>query len=238
MLCRYRLRSRGHLPRDTVAPEAGGRSNSYGCSDIRSVARLPTIRYTEPRFVRCPASTEIAPMSDEEDAQVHLEDYDPMWPARFAVERQRLAEVLEPWMAGPIEHVGSTAIPGLTAKPIIDIMVAVRTLEESRPAIDVLRGLSYLYFPHRADVMHWFCKPSPEIRTHHLHLVPFRSRLWTERLVFRDYLRSHPLAASEYATLKARLAEEHRSDREAYTDAKGPFIRRILAIASAAADES
>ena len=87
-------------------------------------------------------------MSDKEDARVHLEDYDPIWPARFALERQRLAEVLEPWMAGPIEHVGSTAIPGLRAKPIIDIMVAVRTLEESRPAIDVLRGLSYLYFPH------------------------------------------------------------------------------------------
>ena len=103
-------------------------------------------------------------MSDEEDAQVHLEDYDPIWPARFALERQRLADVLEPWMAGPIEHVGSTAIPGLRAKPIIDIMVAVRTLEESRPAIDVLRGLRYGYFPCRADVMHWFCKPSPEFR--------------------------------------------------------------------------
>ena len=176
-------------------------------------------------------------MSDENDAQVHLEDYDPIWPARFASERQRLAEVLEPWMAGPIEHVGSTAIPGLRAKPIIDIMVAVRTLEESRPAIDVLRGLSYRYFPHRADVMHWFCKPSPEFRTHHLHLVPFWSRLWAERLLFRDYLRSHPQAASEYATLKARLAEEHRFDREGYTDAKGPFIQRILALARAAADE-
>ena len=81
-------------------------------------------------------------MSDKEYARVHLEDYDPIWPARFALERQRLAEVLEPWMAGPIEHVGSTAIPGLRAKPIIDIMVAVRTLEESRPAIDVLNALA------------------------------------------------------------------------------------------------
>jgi GrpB-like predicted nucleotidyltransferase (UPF0157 family) len=78
-----------------------------------------------------------------------------MWPTRFAAERQRLVEVLEPWLAGPIEHVGSTAIPGLRAKPIIDIMVAVRTLEDSRPAIDVLRSLSYGYFPHRIEVMHW-----------------------------------------------------------------------------------
>jgi len=71
--------------------------------------------------------------------------------------------------------------------------------------------------------------------SHHLHLVPFRSQLWTERLLFRDHLRSHPQAAGEYAALKARLAETHRFDREGYTDAKGPFIRRILAIASAAA---
>ena len=167
-----------------------------------------------------------------EDALVHLEDYDPMWPTKFAAERQRLGDVLEPWIAGPIEHVGSTAVPGLRAKPIIDIMVAVRTLEDSRPAIDALRGLSYEYYPHRADVMHWFCKPSPRFRTHHLHLVPFRSRLWTERLVFRDYLRSHPQTASEYAALKARLAEEHGVDRETYTEAKGPFIQRILAVAN------
>jgi GrpB-like predicted nucleotidyltransferase (UPF0157 family) len=176
-------------------------------------------------------------MSDQGNAQVHIEDYDPMWPVLFSVERQRIVEVLEPWMAGPIEHVGSTAVPGLRAKPIIDIMVAVRTLEESRPAIDVLRSLSYGYYPYRADLMHWFCKPSPEFRTHHLHLVPFRGRLWTERLLFRDYLRSHPQAASEYAMLKARLAEEHRFDREKYTDAKGPFIQRILAIASAIVEE-
>ena len=94
-------------------------------------------------------------MAEGENIQVQLEDYDPMWPTRFAVERQRLVEVLEPWLAGPIEHVGSTAIPGLRAKPIIDIMVAVWTLEDSRPAIDVLRSLSYGYFPHRIEVMHW-----------------------------------------------------------------------------------
>jgi GrpB-like predicted nucleotidyltransferase (UPF0157 family)/8-oxo-dGTP pyrophosphatase MutT (NUDIX family) len=165
-------------------------------------------------------------------ALVHLKNYDPTWPIRFAEERQRLVEVLDPWMAGPIEHVGSTAVPGLLAKPIIDIMVAVRTLEDSRPAIDALRGLGYGYFPHRADVMHWFCKPSPWFRTHHLHLVPFRSPLWTERIVFRDHLRTHPRTASEYAALKARLAEVHGSDREAYTEAKGPFIQRILAVAN------
>ena len=76
--------------------------------------------------------------------------------------------------------------------------------------------------------MHWFCKPSPERRTHHLHLVPFRSELWSDRLLFRDYLRSDHAAAEEYAALKAALAARYRSDREAYTDAKGEFVNKIL----------
>jgi GrpB-like predicted nucleotidyltransferase (UPF0157 family) len=110
-------------------------------------------------------------------------------------------------------------------------MVAVRNLEDSRPAIDVLKELSYVYYPHRADIMHWFCKPSPGFRTHHLHLVPFASTLWTERLTFRDYLRNHPETAAEYVALKERLAEKHRFDRDAYTEAKSPFIHHVLAIA-------
>ncbi len=81
--------------------------------------------------------------------------------------------------------------------------------------------------------MHWFCKPSPSFRTHHLHLIPFRSRLWIERLAFRDYLREHADVAAEYAILNQRLAAQHRLDREAYTDSKTPFVERILKIALA-----
>jgi GrpB-like predicted nucleotidyltransferase (UPF0157 family) len=77
-------------------------------------------------------------------------------------------------------------------------------------------------------VMHWFCKPSPAHRTHHLHLVPLGSPLWIEQLAFRDYLRTHPDTAREYASLKHTLAAAHRFDREAYTAAKGPFVRRVL----------
>ena len=76
--------------------------------------------------------------------------------------------------------------------------------------------------------MHWFCKPSPVRRTHHLHLVPVQSPLWSDRLVFRDHLRSSTTAAAEYATLKIGLAEQHRFDREAYTNAKGEFVRSAL----------
>ena len=107
-------------------------------------------------------------------------------------------------------------------------MAAVETLEASRPAIQILVRSGYAYFPYRADVMHWFCKPSPAHRTHHLHLVPFGSTLWQERIAFRDALRKDAELAAEYAKLKRALALEHKFDREAYTDAKGPFIHGVL----------
>jgi len=157
-----------------------------------------------------------------------IEPYDPAWPGRFKAERELIAAAIEPWLSGPIEHIGSTAVPGLAAKPVIDIMAAVRGLEESRPALEVLQGLSYCYAPYRDDVMHWLCKPSPESRTHHLHLVPFESRLWVDRLAFRDVLRNNATIANEYAALKRRLAQLHAHDREAYTQAKGAFIARVL----------
>jgi GrpB-like predicted nucleotidyltransferase (UPF0157 family) len=86
--------------------------------------------------------------------------------------------------------------------------------------------------------MHWFCKPSFSSRTHHLHLVPFGSELWEDRLLFRDYLRMHTSVAEEYAHLKRDLAERYRDDREAYTDGKGEFVKRILAAARSRVEES
>lgn len=164
-------------------------------------------------------------------AAVHVAPHDPSWPAQFFEERAALERVLAPWLAGPIEHVGSTAVPGLAAKPVIDIMAAVTTLDASRPALPALAPLRYVYFPYRADVMHWLCKPSDAVRTHHLHLVPYGSALWCERLAFRDYLRGHPRVAAEYAALKRALAARYGFDREAYTDAKEPFVRRVLELA-------
>jgi GrpB-like predicted nucleotidyltransferase (UPF0157 family) len=165
-------------------------------------------------------------------APVFVVAYDERWPARFAAERVALEALLAPWLAGAIEHIGSTAIRGLVAKPVIDIMAPVASLAASQAALPRLAELQYNYFPYRADVMHWLCKPSDAHRTHHLHLVPFASALWHERLAFRDYLRAHPAIATEYAELKQRLAEQHRFDREAYTDAKEAFVRRVLQLAS------
>jgi GrpB-like predicted nucleotidyltransferase (UPF0157 family) len=170
-------------------------------------------------------------MTEVLEAPVELVPYDETWPTLFEQEAAVLRRQIDKWLAGPIEHVGSTAVPGLTAKPVIDIMAAVESLGASRPAISVLGAINYCYFPYRADSMHWLCKPSPSYRTHHLHLVPFGSRLWTERLAFRDYLRAHADASAEYAELKRRLATQHRFDREAYTDAKGPFVEHIVGLA-------
>ena len=164
-----------------------------------------------------------------DDAPVHTVPYDSDWPRRFEAERQLLISAIGRWLvAGSIEHIGSTAIPGLDAKPVIDIMAGVESLEGSHAALPVLARLQYCYAPYRTEVMHWFCKPSPAQRTHHLHLVPLGSPVWIERLAFRDYLRTHSDVAIEYAALKHRLAKTHRFDREAYTDAKAPFVQRVL----------
>jgi GrpB-like predicted nucleotidyltransferase (UPF0157 family) len=168
-------------------------------------------------------------MSRAPEAPVLLVDYDPAWPAAFESERGHLAKVLGEWLTGPIEHIGSTAVPGLRAKPVLDIMAGVESLTVSLPAIQAVARLDYVHFPYRAEVMHWFCKPSPAHRTHHLHLVPFGSPLWNERLQFRNALRSDPALAAEYAGLKTLLADRHRDDREAYTEAKSAFIARVLA---------
>jgi GrpB-like predicted nucleotidyltransferase (UPF0157 family) len=162
------------------------------------------------------------------DASVHIESYSNDWPGQFLSERDQLLEILTPWLVGPVEHIGCTSVPGLAAKPIIDMMAAVESLEKSRDAISALELIGYCYAPYRGDVMHWLCKPRPEFRTHHLHLVPYASSLWLERLAFRDRLRADSRLAEEYATLKRDLARLHGNDREAYTDSKAPFIKRVV----------
>lgn len=133
-----------------------------------------------------------------------------------------------------IEHVGSTAIPGMSAKPIIDIMIGVESLVASVSLIPVLKNAGYCYFPYKKDIMHWFCKPSPEYREYHLYLIPRDSHEWRARTAFRDYLRAHPKAAQDYLKLKQSLARQFRNDREAYTAAKAAFVAGIVTLAGKA----
>lgn len=160
---------------------------------------------------------------------VIIAPYDAAWPSMFEAERAVIEGRIARYIVGGIEHIGSTAVPDLPAKPVIDIMVGVQSLDDSLPALPLLEPLDYCYFPYKSDVMHWFCKPSDEVRTHHLHLVPFGSRLWHERLRFRDHLRAQPEARAAYAALKQQLAARYRDDRDAYTEQKTSFIQAILA---------
>jgi GrpB-like predicted nucleotidyltransferase (UPF0157 family) len=162
------------------------------------------------------------------DAPIQIEPYNPAWREAFMVERDLLTEVLKPWLVGLIEHVGSTAVPGLAAKPVIDIFAPVMDLESSRPALAALEAVGYCYSPYKAEVEHWLCKPNPVYRTHHLHLVPHNSNLWNDSLAFRDLLKTEASVARDYVALKYRLAAAHGMDRERYTEEKGRFIVSAL----------
>ena len=163
------------------------------------------------------------------EVPVRIVRYDPAWPDRFDEERVLLETAIGDWALGGIHHVGSTAVPGLDAKPIIDILVGVRTLEESRRSFDRLAALDYRYAPYRSLEMHWFCKPHPTTRTHHLHLVPSDSPRFRHELALRDLLRTDAELAERYRALKHDLAARFEHDRDAYTAGKAEFIAAALA---------
>lgn len=157
--------------------------------------------------------------------------YDANWPSRFDTERAELEHLLAPWLVDGVHHIGSTAIPGLSAKPIIDMMAGIRDLSEAEGAIPVLEAHGYRHAPHRPEAL-WFHKPQSEAhaeRTHHLHLTEQGSALWRERLTFRDALRADTALRDEYQELKLRLAGAHGDDIKAYTADKRAFVTRVLA---------
>jgi GrpB-like predicted nucleotidyltransferase (UPF0157 family) len=160
------------------------------------------------------------------DQPIWLVPYDPSWPERAEVERVAIEETLGPWLSGAVEHVGSTAVPGLWAKPTIDLMAPVRDLAEARECFEPLAELEYVSAPYR-PFLHWFCKPSPAVRTHHLVLIERSHPEWRARLALRDRLRSDPDAAARYLALKRSLAARHPDDREAYTDGKAALIQEL-----------
>jgi GrpB-like predicted nucleotidyltransferase (UPF0157 family) len=163
------------------------------------------------------------------DAPISVVRYDPEWQHAFEGERVLLERALAPWLKGGIHHVGSTAVPGIAAKPIIDMVAGVRDLEEARAAFEPLREASYVHAPHRPGIAHHFAKPSESEARYGLHLTEPGSDLWRERLAFRDALRRDAELAGEYEALKLRLAQEHGHDAAAYTAGKRAFVARVLA---------
>jgi GrpB-like predicted nucleotidyltransferase (UPF0157 family) len=167
------------------------------------------------------AAAEDLARAGEADAPVQIADYDPAWPASFEAEHRRLVPLLD---GADIHHIGSTAVPGLAAKPVIDMIALVADIDA--PIEALVERASY-QFPHayNSTLSHrrFLCYPSASHRTHHLHLVDQQHEL-DRRLRFRDRLRTDPTLAGEYATLKQALARRHANDREAYGDAKRDFI--------------
>lgn len=170
-----------------------------------------------------------------DDDPIELVPYDPSWPRGFEVARDGIASVLGS-MVVDIEHIGSTAVPGLAAKPVLDILVGVRTLDDSPAIITAIRGLGYEYVPDfeiDTPFRRYFRCVAGGVRTHQIHLVERTNTAWWDRHVdFRDWLRTDDEDRDAYAALKTHLAVEHRHDRLAYTEAKTPFIAAVQARAT------
>ncbi len=158
-----------------------------------------------------------------------LASYDPAWPAQ-AVEAMTAIRAALGERLLAIEHVGSTSVPGLAAKPLIDLMAGVPSLDEGRACISDVEALGYRYQPDDTIPERVYFNKGPEgARTHHLHMVAFGGEFWVRHLAFRDALRADPVLAAEYAALKRRLAAEYGADRVGYTEAKTAFIRAVEA---------
>lgn len=167
---------------------------------------------------------------------VEIVDYDPGWPASYEVERRRLLTCFPEGCVVRVEHVGSTAVPGLAAKPVVDILVGVRDLATVREqVVPVLESQGYDYFwrpSHGDDVPPFYAffikRDDRGVRTHHILVVEMDFGEHWDWVVFRDHLRAHPDAAARYAELKRRLAREHPNDRVRYTEEKAQFILSAL----------
>jgi putative glutamine amidotransferase len=157
-----------------------------------------------------------------------ISDYDPAWPKRFEAEATRIRKALGE-VALRIEHVGSTSVPGLAAKPVVDIQVSVGSLVPRAPFAEPLVALGYwhgidLTIPERE----YFKLDVDGRRQFHVHICEAGGEWEREHLVFRDWLREHPDDANAYADLKRGLVAEHPNDRFGYTEAKGEFIRSVV----------
>ena len=161
--------------------------------------------------------------------EVVLVEYDPSWPARFEAIRRDIERACGDLIVR-VEHVGSTSIPGMAAKPIIDVQPGLRTFEDGFQCVEPMRRLGYVSrgewgMPGR----HYFVRDHADGLREHVHMLVVDSERWHEMPLFRDYLIARPEAAREYEALKRRLAVEFGFDREQYTDAKAEFVQRVLA---------
>lgn len=156
---------------------------------------------------------------------VRIVEYDQAWPLRFVDWRARLSRVLPTTVR--IDHVGSTAVPGLNAKPTIDIQISVEDVKDEAAYVPAIESTGVM-LRMREPGHRYFRPPAGQPRVVQIHVCGIGSKWEADHLLFRDYLREHPEDRDTYATLKLELAEQHRDDRIAYTDAKTRFILTTL----------
>ncbi len=159
--------------------------------------------------------------------------YQMEWPIFFEQEANRIQAAIGIFVS-TIQHIGSTSVPGLAAKPIIDILVGLKSLEDTPHFVPPLIQQGYRYFPEHETTFperRYFSRIQDNNHGYHLHMVEPGSLFFQRHLAFRDYLRNHPATAAEYAELKLDLAAKFGSDREGYTSAKSAFIQKIERLA-------
>lgn len=168
---------------------------------------------------------------------LEISDYDPAWPGVFATLGGRLRSALGD-VAVRIDHIGSTSVPGLAAKPIIDVQIAVRSLNPAEPFAAPLTALGYVFRRNNPELTKRYFREPPGTARTHVHVRQSGSFSQQFALLFRDYLREHPPAAAAYGAEKRRLAPLLRQDPHAYTDAKDPFIWQTIRAADAWAQQT
>lgn len=163
------------------------------------------------------------------DPAIRIVDHDPTWPRRAQAELRRIADALGD-VAVRAEHVGSTAVPGLAAKPILDLQLSVDALEPQERYVGPLERLGYLFVAlPESPGYHFFARPPERPRTHHLHVCAAGSAHERRHLAVRDFLRAHPEEAARYAALKRAVAARHPGDRLAYIAGKDDHVAALEA---------
>jgi GrpB-like predicted nucleotidyltransferase (UPF0157 family) len=166
-------------------------------------------------------------LDDRFDPAIRVVEYDPAWPRMAEEELGRVEEAVGAW-AVRLEHVGSTAVPGLAAKPIVDLQLSVVAMESRERYVVALQGLGYLFAPapDQPD-HHFFAKPPERPRTHHLHVCAAHGEQEHRHLAVRDFLRAHAGEAAAYAALKREIVARHPQDRLAYIDGKDAYVAAL-----------
>jgi GrpB-like predicted nucleotidyltransferase (UPF0157 family) len=163
----------------------------------------------------------------EVDPAVRIVDYDPAWPGLAGAELLRIGEALGP-VAVRLEHVGSTAVPGLAAKPIVDLQVSVDALEPQERYVAPLERLGYLFVPApESPDHHFFGRPHERPRAFHVHVCGAGSDHELRHVAVRDFLRAHPGEAERYAAMKRQVAARHPEDRLAYIEGKDAYVAAL-----------